>query len=101
MNDPNPTTYIPAPDILFTEVDEEMVLFDPNRGLRDGVYVLDDIGARIWQLIVEYGNKSQVANRLLREYDVDEVTVNAALDDLITQLLEQGFLSTVLNKVDL
>ncbi len=92
MNDHNSFTYLPVPDILFSKVDDELVLYDHNRGLHDGVYVLDDIGARIWQLLVEFGDKTQVTQQLLHEFEVDERTVKAELDNLINQLIEQGFL---------
>lgn len=69
-----------------------MVLFDPNRGLDDGVYVLDDIGARIWQLIVDDGYKAKIVEQLLLDYDVDDETVHIALGEFFTQLIQQGFL---------
>ena len=93
------TSYIPADDILFTEVNDEMVLYDPNRGLDDGVYILDDIGARIWQLIIEHGTKARIASQLMLEYDVDEVTVNRAVEDLILQMVKQRFLIAVHKEV--
>ncbi len=68
------------------------MLFDPNRGLADGVYILDNIGARIWQLIVDQGYKTHIIDSLLLEYNVDETTVTKAVDELLTQLLAEGFI---------
>ena len=56
----------------------------------DGVYILDDIGARIWQLIVEQGYKTQIIDNLLLEYNVDESTVTKAVDELLTQVVGRG-----------
>ena len=100
MNNQKTVTYTPAPDILFTQVNNELVLYDHNRGLHEGVYILDDIGARIWQLLVEYGNKELVTHQLRLEYDVDQTTVEDELNSLIDQLIEQGFLTAHPSRVD-
>ena len=99
MNNPDQTYYIPASGILFTEDENELVLFDPERGLADGVYVLNDIGARIWQLINKCGYKAHIAEQLLKEYEVDALIVNTALDELIRQLVDNGFLIAIPREV--
>ena len=57
-------------------------LVDPQRGIPQGVYVLDDIGTRIWQLLVEHGDVATVVEGLLAEYDVGEAVLNRDLTDL-------------------
>ena len=101
LNIKNNLTYAPAPDILFTEVNDELVLYDHSRGLHDGVYILDDIGARIWQLINECGDKAQVVTQLLKEYEVDEMTIEKEVGIFINQLIDKGFLFKQTTRDDL
>ena len=82
-----------SPDVLFQELDGETVLVDPQRGIPHGVYVLDDIGSRIWQLLAEQGDTVTVVEQLLTEYDVDEATLRRDLADFVAELIEKGLLT--------
>ena len=45
-----------------------------KRGWMDGVYILDEIGARIWQLIEQFGDIAlKLPTSCFMEYDVDAV----------------------------
>ena len=88
-----PTRVAISPDILFQELEGETMLVDPQRGIPHGVYVLDDIGARIWQLLAEHGDVATVVEQLLTEYDVDEATLHRDLANLIAELTEEGLLA--------
>lgn len=77
-----------APDVLAQEVGDELVLLD----LKSGTYFgLDPIGSRIWRLIGEGKNLSEVCEKLLGEYDVSsaELERDAAIltDELVTRRL--------------
>ena len=76
--------------VVFQEVEGEVVLLD----MKDGKYFsLDDVGSRMWQLLMEHGNPGEVVSAVVSEFDVDEETVRADLDELLARLLEAGLLS--------
>jgi hypothetical protein len=73
-----------APDVMFRNLNDEAVLLD----LKTGTYFgLNDVGARTWELILEHGRLSQVADRLMQEFDVDRMAVERDLLVLAGQLV--------------
>jgi len=78
-----------SPDVLFRELDSEGVLLDLET---ERYYTLDDIGARMWQLLHEHEKTEPVVALLLDEYDVDENTLRQDLAGLITRLAESGLM---------
>ncbi|HEX2088037.1 MAG TPA: PqqD family protein [Solirubrobacteraceae bacterium] len=77
----------PAPGVLSQEVEGELVLLDPQ-AVR--YYALDDVGARVWQLLGEHGDVDAVVRAMLDEFDVDETTLRADLDELLARLRAAG-----------
>jgi hypothetical protein len=65
------------------------VLLEAERGL---YFSLDEVGTRIWQLLVEHGDRDRVAAAMLEEFEVDEATLLADLDALIDRLAEAGLI---------
>jgi hypothetical protein len=79
-----------SPDVLFQEVAGEIVLLD----LRSESYFgLDEVGTRIWRLLETGINIGEVLQKLLQEYDVDQITLEADVADLLERLLEAGLIS--------
>ncbi len=78
-----------APDVLFQEVEGELVLLD-LAGER--YWALDDVGARCWQLLLEHGERDAVLAALLAEFDVEEATLRSDVDALIEQLESAGLI---------
>ena len=75
-----------APDVMFRNLNDEAVLLD----LKNGTYFgLNDIGTRIWELILEHGSLSQVRDLILQEFDVDREAVERDLLALAGQLVER------------
>jgi hypothetical protein len=77
----------PAPEVVFLEVEGEMVLMDPRA---EQYYALDDVGARCWQLLVEHDDVEAVVASMLTEFDVDEATLRSDIHALMEQLLAAG-----------
>lgn len=76
-----------SPDVVFRELDGEMVILD----LQSGTYFgLDDVGARAWSLMAEHGSLQAVFDTLHREYDVTAAVLEDDLLDLVTQLTVKG-----------
>jgi hypothetical protein len=75
-----------AEQVLFRQLDDEAVLLD----LKSGTYFgLNDTGARVWDLILEYGLLSDVLDALLKEYAVEPAVAERDLLALVSELIER------------
>jgi hypothetical protein len=78
-----------SPEVLFQDVSGEMVLLD----LASETYFgLDEIGARIWQLLKEGSTVGEAIQTLLGEYEVDRATLESDVGELLFELSEAGLL---------
>ena len=76
-----------SPDVLFQEVNREMVLLD----LRSESYFgLDETGTRIWQLLQSGLTLLDVIEQMLEEFDVQRTTLESDLNELMDRLLDAG-----------
>ncbi|HEY9000084.1 MAG TPA: PqqD family protein [Mucilaginibacter sp.] len=78
-----PKTVKISNNVLFQHINNECVLLDMDS---EQYYGLDDIGARMWQLLSEDGDTGKALTLLLAEYDIDEKTLRQDLFNLITEL---------------
>lgn len=78
-----------SPDALFQEVAGEIVLLDLRS---ENYFGLDEVGTRIWRLLETGINIGEVVQKLLQEYDVDQITLEADVNDLLEKLLEAGLI---------
>jgi PqqD family protein of HPr-rel-A system len=76
-------------DVVFTAVEEECVLLHPPSG---EYFSLNSMGREMFDLIRTGNHKADILKSLLKDYDVDEKTLNDDLDTLITQLLRANLL---------
>ncbi len=76
-------------DVLVSEVENEAVLLNQATGK---YFTLDEIGVRIWQLIVQHGQLEQVHQAMLAEYDVDPQKLGQDLLDLTDKLVANELL---------
>ena len=77
------------PDVIYRDVDDETVVLN----LESGVYFgLDDVGARMWQLIVEHRSLRAVRATLLDEFDVAAETLERDLIRFVSELHGIGLL---------
>jgi hypothetical protein len=79
---------VAAGDLLASDFGAEQVILN----LQDGVYYgLEDVGARIWQLLQKPTTIPAIVAALVREYDVDparcERDLRALLGDLVARTL--------------
>ena len=77
----------PAPGVLHQEIEGETVLLDPAA---THYYALDDVGTRFWQLLSEHQDVDRVVAAMLEEFEVDEATLRADLDELVAGLSDAG-----------
>ncbi len=74
---------------LSSSIEDEAVIL----GLEQGVYYgLNPIGARIWSLVQEPRQVSEIWELILAEYDVDRGRCERDIVAILTELDEQGLL---------
>jgi len=77
-------------ETLTQEVGGETVILD----LKSETYFgLDEVGTRIWQLLVEQEDMQSITATMLNEYDVEENQVEKDIQNLLTQLDEAGIVT--------
>ena len=76
-------------EVLFRELDGEAVLLDLESQTYFG---LDELGTRIWQLLVEHRNTEPVVTTLLAEYEVDRESLERDVEAFVERLRSQGLL---------
>ena len=74
---------VPNAQVLFREIQGEGILLQLENGKYFG---LNDVGTRMWQLIVEHQSLQIVLARLEREYDVDAAELRTDLLRLVDDL---------------
>ncbi|MGD1069861.1 MAG: PqqD family protein [Bryobacteraceae bacterium] len=76
-------------DVLFQQLQGEVVLLNMAS---QRYYGLNEVGARMWELLLESGNVDAVTDRLREAYDTDPLTLRSDLERLIGELLGAGLL---------
>lgn len=79
-----------AEQVLFRQLDQEAVLLN----LKSGTYFgLNDVGARMWALIVSGQSLSHIVEALEAEYDGGRAEIERDLLELARQLVAKGLAS--------
>ena len=88
--------YEKQPKIVARRIADEVILVPISRevGEIDSLYVLNDVGARIWDLI-DGRSFEEVRDAIVEEFDVNETTAGEDLTVLIEQLKEIGAIHQV------
>ena len=76
-------------NVLFNEVAGEAVLLNLDSGR---YFALNEVGARLWQLLAEHRRLAPVLEQMLTEYEVTAEQLRADVEPLIEELLAQGLL---------
>lgn len=78
-----------SPDVVWQEIDGLVVLITLDGG---EYFSFDDVGSRMWKLLLEEKSTRSVLDRLLAGYDVDEATLRMDLAQFLVKLDEFGAL---------
>jgi hypothetical protein len=70
-------------NVLFQQINNECVLLDMDS---EQYFGLNDVGARIWQILSEDGDTEKALSQLLAEYEADEITLRSDMVNLLTEL---------------
>jgi hypothetical protein len=76
-------------DVIHQPVQEEVVLLNLKS---QQYYSLDDVGSRMWNLLLEHRDIDIVSSILLREYKVDSDRLRTDVEALVAQLAQAGIL---------
>jgi len=79
----------PAPNVLFRDLGGEAVLLDVGTGSYFG---LNEVGARIWQLLAGGETIAGTLAKLVQEYEAPEDQLRADLLALVAELVTSGLL---------
>lgn len=89
-NEDLPKTVRISDSVLFQQINNECVLLDMES---EQYFGLDDVGARMWQVLSENSDTEKALTLLLAEYDTDEKTMRKDLIKLITELGNEKLIS--------
>jgi hypothetical protein len=78
--------------VLFQEIGAESALLDLNN---EHYFSLDDVGTRMWAVLVSAASIQEAQESLLREYEVETAQIQHDLYDLIQQLVQHDLLQLV------
>lgn len=79
----------PCNDVLFKEVGGEAVVLNLETGK---YYGLDEVGARMWTLLLEKNQVQAVYHTLAEEFEVSQEQLKQDLLSLVNQLAANGLL---------
>ena len=80
---------IPVPGVISRVVDHEAVLVSPAQGK---VRVLNEVGARIWELVDGARTIREIARCIVAEYSVEMTEAEADVQDFLRKLVERGII---------
>ncbi len=83
--------FIRIDTLLTTEVDGELLAMNIEKG---SCYGLNSVGTRVWALMAEPQTLETLCRQLLREFDVQPEVCRQDVSALLTQLLDEGLVST-------
>jgi Coenzyme PQQ synthesis protein D (PqqD) len=81
------STVVAAKDQVSSDLGGETAILDLKAGM---YYGLDDVGARVWNLIQAPRNVSDIRDMLLEEYDVAPERCERDLLALLQRLVDEG-----------
>ncbi len=79
------------PDVLWNEVERELVLLDLNS---ERYFGLDEMGTAIWKAVTRAPTIEDAYQELSAEYEVEPEELRADLKNLLRELIDQGLLKT-------
>lgn len=83
------TTVVRSSDVLFSPVDNELVMMDIEQG---AYFSLDRVGASIWNQLAEPLVVTDLCKQLMQQYDVDQATCETDVLALLNDMAENGLL---------
>jgi len=84
--------YEKDPNVVYREIAEEKILVPIRKKVADmaSIYVLNETGARIWDLMDGQRSLAEIRDVLVEEYEVEPQTAADDLLEVLAQLGEAG-----------
>lgn len=79
-----------ADDVLLRELDGEAIILDLNS---ERYYGLDEVGTRMWELLVTSDSIADAYEALVTEYEVNPSQLHQDMHDLLTELIDSGLIT--------
>ena len=74
-------------EILFQDIEDELIILNIN----DENYLgLDQVGTRIWNVLLNCNTTKDAYGQLLEEYEVEPTTLKKDLNNFINELLKNN-----------
>lgn len=80
------SVFEPAPDVVFRDLGGEAVLLHLGTATYFG---LDDVGTRVWHLVVEGRSVREVCQALTAEYDAQPDVIERDVTTLLDRLMKK------------
>lgn len=80
----------PDPDVVTQRLEDELIVVHlrTNR-----IFVLNQTGARFWELLTSGLARSEIEDRLLREFEIGENDLRGEVDDFVVALSSEELVS--------
>src|ERR671925_449544 len=79
-----------APDVMFRHVGDESVILD----LKTERYLgLDEVGTRMWNVVLDSPSIESAYETLAAEYDVDPARLRRELKEFLHKLVDHGLIA--------
>ncbi len=78
-------------DVAAKVIDGEAIIMNLANGL---YYSMDEVGSAIWEMVEQSRSVAEMAGTLEARYDVERATVEADVQRLVGELLDEGLVVT-------
>jgi hypothetical protein len=93
-NQPDPAqTFTASPAVVFRQLEDGAVLLDVESGVYFG---LDEVGSRVWALLLERGTPAAVCDAMLEEFEVEPAVLASDVLRLVGELQQNGLVRAAL-----
>jgi len=83
-------TYIIPASVHYNQVNEEVVIMDEAS---DGYLALNEVGATIWEAIVDGLDAPAIASRVVERFEVDDHTASTDVAEFLDVLVGRGLVA--------
>jgi len=89
--------YAKNPDIVFRKIADEVILVPIKNNVRDleSIYTLNEVGARIWELVDGKRDVQQIRDVVANEFEVSAEEAGKDLKEFMEKLFEVGGIKEV------
>lgn len=91
--------YHKSSSMVARRVADEVILVPIRQNVGDlqSIYTLNEVGARIWELLDNEGTVADMVSAVAKEYEVEQPKAEADLADFLAQLESIGAIAPSLN----